>query len=68
MKFVGMGSYEIVSRGAVAWRIGFSFLRESFFFPWRFGRTLCQLLTLARKKLLGIFLFQDFSGTAHSFS
>jgi hypothetical protein len=57
----------MVSRGAVVWLIRFFVLRESFLFPKLFRRTPYQRLTAARKKLLGILLFQYFSGTAHSF-
>jgi len=47
-----MGSYEIVSRGAVAWLIGFSFLRESFF-PVAFSAHTVPVVDISQKKVVG---------------
>jgi hypothetical protein len=52
MNFVGMGSYEIVSRGAVAWLIGFLFLRESFF-PVAFSAHTVPVVDISQKRVVG---------------
>jgi hypothetical protein len=58
----------MISQGAVMQLIRFSLGMRGFLSPKLFRRTPYHRLTEARKKLLGIFSFQYFSGTAHSFS
>src|SRR5487761_1877991 len=61
-------SCELFSRDVVVKLIRFSLSVRVFLSPRLFRRRLCRHLTDAEKKVFGLFLFQYFSGTAHSFS
>jgi hypothetical protein len=61
------GVCELISRDVVVKVIRFPLFVRVFLCPRMFRRTPCRRLTETRERLFGLFLFQYFSGTAHSF-
>src|SRR5258708_7421290 len=61
------GVCELISQDVVVKVIRFPLFVRVFLCPRMFRRTPCRRLTETRERLFGLFLFQYFSGTAHSF-